>query len=101
MERTIARIEGGAVTDLLSRESARLAADSWRDTDRSYAAKLRAGGNVPFPGAGLSDVDRPPVHPEGRFLERLREGGVGVHGARDVLARSAELHRDRRFGDQL
>jgi hypothetical protein len=49
---------------------------------------------------GASDVDRPAADGEGRFLDRLAEGRVGVAGARGVLGRGAELLGECRLGDQ-
>ena len=53
------------------------------------------------PSAPRSDVDRAAVDGERGFLEGLGQGGVGVAGARDVLAAGAELDRDGRLGDQV
>src|SRR3979411_1816727 len=43
-------------------------------------------------------VDRPLLHRHGGFLDGLAQRRVGVAGARDVLGRFGEFHRDGGFG---
>src|SRR5687767_1557221 len=47
------------------------------------------------------DVNRPAEHPERRFLHRLRERWVCMHGDADILRRAVELERHYHLGHQL
>ena len=46
-------------------------------------------------------VDRPLLHRHGGFLDGRAQRRMGVAGARDVLGRCGEFHRDGCFGDHV
>jgi hypothetical protein len=48
-----------------------------------------------------SHIDRAFVDRKRRFLDGLRQGGVSVAGARNVLGGGAEFHGDRRLRDHV
>lgn len=57
-------------------------------------------GHAP-PGVRFLHVQRAFIGGQGGFLDDFAEGGVGVDGAREVLAATAELHDGDDFADQF
>src|SRR5665213_3347531 len=71
------------------------------DADDNRAWSTSTIVRRPLTGARASDVDRATQHRERRFPSRLAQRRMWMHRERDVLARAAELQRQRQLRNEL